>query len=184
MTEISDEILMEQVSAGDLQKAKRLFENYNRKLFSFFVRLTYDRDLSNDLTQNVFLRMLRYRKSYKKGSRFKPWIYQIARNTMADHFRKKPGYKSDFSDIESLAMEASEIHEQDEQMEREKILHKSLSLLPDDQREVLVLSRFQQMKYEEIAALNNTTVANVKIKVHRAIKTLRTTYFELEKQLG
>jgi len=169
---------------GDLQKAAVLFENYNKKLFSFFVRLTYDRDLSNDLTQNVFLRMLRYSKSYKQGARFKPWIYQIARNAMADHFRKNPNLKSQFKDVENFALEAAESHEVQEQKEREKLLHKSLAMLPEDQREVLVLSRFQDMKYEDIANLNDTTVANVKIKVHRAIKKLRQNYFELEKQMG
>ena len=175
---------MEQVMQGDLQHASALFENYNKKLYSFFVRLTFDKDLSHDLTQNVFLRMLKYRESYRKGARFRPWIYQIARNVMADHFRKSNArWISDFDEVEKLESKAMDDYKSEEQREQEKILHRSLALLPDDQREVLVLSRFQEMKYEEIAAITNTSVSNIKIKVHRAIKKLRQTYFELEKQM-
>ena len=65
--------------------------------------------------------------------------------------------------------------------EREKLLHRSLARLGDEQRELLILTRFQQMKYEEVAQIMNTTVANIKVKVHRAIAKLREHYFELEK---
>lgn len=183
MTETNDELLMEQVMQGDLQQASVIFENYNKKLYSFFVRLTFDSDLSHDLAQNVFLRMLKYRKSYKQGSKFKPWIYQIARNVLTDHFRKNNKWNSDYEDLEQAGKITIEDHSDSNIREQERILHKSLSMLPDDQREVLVLSRFQEMKYDEIAQITNTTVANIKIKVHRAIKKLRTTYFELEKQM-
>lgn len=168
---------------GNLQHASILFENYNKKLFSFFVRLTYDKELSNDLTQNVFLRMLKYRKSYKQGSKFRPWIYQIARNVLTDHFRKDNKWNSDYEDLEQAGKISFDDNYDEQQKEQERILHWSLSRLPEDQREVLVLSRFQNMKYEEIAQVTNTTVANIKIKVHRAMKKLRTTYFELEKQM-
>ena len=68
-----------------------------------------------------------------------------------------------------------------EQEEREKLLEKSLALLSDEQRELLVLTRFQRMKYEEVAMLMDTTVANIKVKVHRAIQKLREHYFQLER---
>ncbi len=65
--------------------------------------------------------------------------------------------------------------------EREQLLHRSLAKLSDEQRELLVLTRFQHLKYEEVAAIMDTTVANIKVKVHRAIGKLREHYFELEK---
>ena len=65
--------------------------------------------------------------------------------------------------------------------EREKLLHQSLAKLGDEQREILILTRFQQMKYEEVALIMDTSVANIKVKVHRAIAKLREHYFELEK---
>ena len=64
--------------------------------------------------------------------------------------------------------------------EAEKTLYLSMSKLSDEQREVLVLSKFEELKYDEIAKIMNTTIANVKVKVHRAINKLREYYFELE----
>jgi RNA polymerase sigma factor (sigma-70 family) len=71
--------------------------------------------------------------------------------------------------------------EGEEQDEKERLLHQSMARLSDEQRELLVLTRFQQMKYEEVAAIMDTTVANIKVKVHRAILKLREYYFEIEK---
>jgi RNA polymerase sigma-70 factor (ECF subfamily) len=60
-------------------------------------------------------------------------------------------------------------------------LHRSLAKLSEEQRELLALTRFQHLKYEEVAVIMDTTVANIKVKVHRAIAKLREHYFELEK---
>jgi RNA polymerase sigma-70 factor (ECF subfamily) len=71
--------------------------------------------------------------------------------------------------------------EYEEQDEKEKILQRSMARLSEEHRELLVLTRFQQMKYEEVAQIMDTTVANIKVKVHRAIIKLREVYFEMEK---
>ncbi len=65
--------------------------------------------------------------------------------------------------------------------EKEKLLQRSMAMLSEEQRELLVLTRFQHMKYEDVAAIMDTTVANIKVKVHRAIAKLGEHYFELEK---
>jgi RNA polymerase sigma-70 factor (ECF subfamily) len=65
--------------------------------------------------------------------------------------------------------------------EQEKLLARAMAKLSEEQREVLVLTRFQHMKYEDVAVIMETTVANIKVKVHRAIAKLREHYFELEK---
>ncbi len=128
--------------------------------------------------------MLTYRESYREGNKFKPWIFQIARNVFADHYRSKKVKQSDFTDLEMICQEAASQHEDLEHAEREKTLYRSLSRLPQDQREILVMSKFQKMKYEEIASITDYTVANIKVKVHRAIKALRDAYFEIEQQTG
>ncbi|HET6542919.1 MAG TPA: sigma-70 region 4 domain-containing protein, partial [Chryseolinea sp.] len=61
------------------------------------------------------------------------------------------------------------------------LLERSMAMLSQEQRELLVLTRFQHMKYEDVAVIMDTTVANIKVKVHRAIAKLREHYFELEK---
>jgi RNA polymerase sigma-70 factor (ECF subfamily) len=143
--------------------------------------MTMDRELAEDLTQNVFLRIIKYRNSYREGNKFQSWIYQVARNVFSDHYQAHKNRFSDFVDVEKISDHMADRAEMEEQDEKERILQRSLARLPEEQRELLVLTRFQQMKYEEVAAIMDTTVANIKVKVHRAILKLREYYFELEK---
>lgn len=174
-------MIMEAVKRGDLQQASLLFERYNKRIFNFLARMTMDRALAEDLTQNVFLRLIKYRNSYKDGARFQPWIYQVARNIFSDHYQVHKNKFSDFIDVEKVQDHMVDLNESQLTDEREKLLHKSMEKLESDQRELLVLTRFQNMKYEEVAVIMNTTVANIKVKVHRAIAKLREHYFELDK---
>ena len=178
---MTDEQIMEAVKNGDLQQASVLFERYHKKIFNFLARMTMDRALAEDLTQNVFLRMIKYRHTYQNGNRYQSWIYQVARNIFSDHYQASKNRKSDFMTIDKISDAIIDPEEGTEQVEREKILHWSMARLTEEQRELLVLTRFQQMKYEEVAVLMETTVANIKVKVHRAIAKLREHYFELEK---
>lgn len=177
---MTDEMIMEAVKNGDLQRASLLFERYHKKIFNFLARLAMDRDLAEDLTQNVFLRMIKYRNSYKEGLKFQSWIYQMARNAFADHYRSRGKY-STYVNVDQITDNIENPREGEEQEQRERLLQRSMAMLDADQRELLVLTRFQQMKYEEVATILDTTVANIKVKVHRAIAKLREHYFQLEK---
>jgi RNA polymerase sigma factor (sigma-70 family) len=178
---MTDELIMEAVKNGDLQQASLLFERYHKRIFNFLARMTMDREAAEDLTQNVFLRLIKYRNSYKEGSKFHSWIYQVARNVFSDHYQSVKNKKADFVDVEKMVDRMADNDESERMDEQEKLLHRSMTLLSEEQRELLVLTRFQHMKYEEVAAIMNTTVANVKVKVHRAIGKLREHYFQLEK---
>jgi RNA polymerase sigma-70 factor (ECF subfamily) len=109
-------------------------------------------------------------------------MYQMARNVFSDHYQASKKKLTGSIAIENVQESLNDHDTSDQQLEREEILHKSLAMLPDDQRELLVLARFQHMKYEEVAVIMNTSVANVKVKVHRAIARLREYYFQLERQ--
>ena len=178
---MTDELIMEAVKRGELQQATLLFERYNKRIFNFLARMTMDRALAEDLTQNVFLRIIKYRTSYREGNKFQSWIYQVARNVFSDHYQAHKNKFSDFVDVEKVSDYMADHQESEEQDEKEKILHRSMAKLTDEQRELLVLTRFQQLKYEEVAQIMDTTVANIKVKVHRAILKLREYYFEMEK---
>jgi len=177
---MSDEHIMEAVKNGDLQQASVLFERYQLRLFNFLARLTTDRELAEDLTQNTFLRMLKYRHSYREGARFQSWIYQVARNVFADHYQAQKNKRAGFLNVENMSDALADENDSETMDEQEKILARSMALLTEEQRELLVLTRFEHMKYEEVAELMNTTVANIKVKVHRAIGKLREHYFQLE----
>lgn len=178
---MTDEMIMEAVKNGDLQQASLLFDRYNKRIFNFLARMTMDRPLAEDLTQNVFLRIIKYRTSYREGMKFQSWIYQVARNIFSDHYQAHKNKFSGFVDVEKVSDTMMDHHETDDQDEKEQLLQRSMAMLSEDQRELLVLTRFQHMKYEEVAMVMDTTVANIKVKVHRAIAKLREHYFELEK---
>jgi RNA polymerase sigma-70 factor (ECF subfamily) len=178
---MTDEMIMEAVKNGDLQRASLLFERYNKRIFNFLARMTMDRVLAEDLTQNVFLRIIKYRNSYKEGLKFQSWVYQVARNVFSDHYQAHKNRFSDFVDVEKISDHMSDHDESGDMDEKEKLLQRSMAMLSEEQRELLVLTRFQHMKYEDVAMIMDTTVANIKVKVHRAIAKLREHYFELEK---
>lgn len=177
---MTDEMIMEAVKGGELQQATLLFERYHKRIFNFLARMTMDRELAEDLTQNVFLRIIKYRNSYREGNKFQSWIYQVARNVFSDHYQAHKNRFSDFVDVEKVSDHIGN-DDSEEQDEKEQLLHRSMARLTEEQRELLVLTRFQQLKYEEVATIMDTTVANIKVKVHRAILKLREYYFELEK---
>src|SRR5215831_14397344 len=87
--ELTDKTLMLAVKAGDLERFGVLFERHHDPIFAFFYRMTADPTLSQDLTQEVFIRMLKYRNTFGEDSDFRGWMYQIARNLRADHFRHR-----------------------------------------------------------------------------------------------
>lgn len=178
---MTDEMIMEAVKSGNLQQATLLFERYNKRIYNFLAKMAMDKTLAEDLTQNVFLRMIRYRASYREGAKFQSWIYQIARNVFADHYQQVKNKYSGLVDVEKISDSMADNDESESLGENEALLQRSLAKLTEEQRELLVLTRFQHMKYEEVAVIMDTTVANIKVKVHRAIARLREYYFEMER---
>lgn len=178
MTDISDEKIMNRVKKGNLAELSVLFERYHVRLYNFMLKLTFDRSVSHDLTQNLFYRILKYRHTYRENKSFKSWIYQMARNVHIDYCKQQQKYNDQFTDTEDIHNEVIEEAEAYDQEEYDK-LDKALARLNPDQKEIIVLSRFQGLKYEEISSISNQSVSSIKVQVHRAIKQLRQIYFEL-----
>jgi len=175
-----DHILMQKVRDGDLAKMAVLFERHHRALFRYFVRLTGNREFSEDLVQDVYFRMLKYRHTYREGSPFTSWMYQVARNAHHDGAQKRrgeaPWLEENMQEPASAEPDPSEILGRHQNV---GLLRRALAALPPEKREVLVLSRFQDMKYEQIADIMSCDVGTVKVRVYRAIKALSQIFFEL-----
>lgn len=170
---------MAQVKGGQLDQLNELFSRYSKRIYNYFLKSTMDRDDSDDLTQELFIRVMKYRKSYKDGQAVQFWVFQIARNMVKDHFRKMKVHRDQFNPVEVMPEVVEE--SMDEDREREKQLYKAMKALPEDKRELLVLSKFEGLKYEQIAAMRETSVSNIKVQVHRIIKELRDLYLEIER---
>ena len=171
---------MRAVREGDLAKLGPLFERYHVPLFDFLTRMTGDRAVAEDLVQDIFMRILKYRSTFRDTGSFETWLFSIARNARADYFRKRRL-------SEPLAEEALERPEtgpgpatQLEAGRQQARLRRALMLLREDKRELLVLARYQDMKYEQIAEVLGIDVGAVKVRVHRAMRELRDIFFQLQ----
>ena len=169
------------VRDGQLSDLGVLFERHHERLYNFFAKHTRRRDASEYLVQDVFFRMLKYRHTYRGDAPFTVWMYQLARNASADYFRK---WKQESPMDEQMDQHRdtdpnpSEAHEVADEKE---FLRRALGALSEDKREVLVLSRFQGLKYEEIGKILDCPVGTVKARVHFALKDLRDEYMRLTK---
>jgi RNA polymerase sigma-70 factor (ECF subfamily) len=176
----SDNEVMEAVRDGKVEKLAILFERHQVMLYNFFLRLTGNRSASEDLVQDVFIRILKYRAGYQGQSKFAVWMFQIARNAHIDHLRKQKG---DLPLDEQFAEPPSREPLPEERLEAEQdvaLVRRALDQLPWKKREILMLSRFQDLKLREIADLLGCQVGTVKAQVHRALKDLSRIYLDLQ----
>ncbi|MBZ5490943.1 MAG: RNA polymerase sigma factor [Acidobacteriia bacterium] len=167
---------MAQVRSGVGEMLGVLFERYHVPLFNFYLKLTGERTVSEDLVQEVFFRILKYRHSYRPETAFRAWMYQIARNARVDLLRKRRP-ETAFEPEMAPAIAPVDTAQQSQEA---LLLHSALMQISEDKREVLVLSRFQDLKYEEIAQLLGCEVATVKTRVHRALQDLKEIFQQLE----
>ena len=179
----TDENLMQAVRDGELPKLGILFDRYHRSLFDYFARMTASRGIAEDLVQDVFFRILKYRTTFRGDSRFKAWVFHIARNARFDYYRKQqpetPLPENDVKEFQSHSPVPGRRLEHEEQV---TLLECAMFKLPAEKREVLLLSRYQEMKYEHIADVMGCEVNTVKVRVHRALKELREIFLKLSSE--
>lgn len=182
MDTLPDNTLMLKVKDGDIDKMGLLYERYHRQLFNFIFHMTRHKEISEDMVQNIFFRMLKYRNGFTGNGEFKKWMYHVARNTLKDHFRKNnrtPSHNS-LKDFEEVIAGEQLADEQLVKQQELKTLEMAMKNLSDENRELLVLCRFQELKYNEIALILNTTEGAIKVRVHRALNQLKINYLKIE----
>ena len=179
---ISDNALMLKVKSGDLNKLGLLYEKYNKSVFGFFYRNTTNQEISEDLVQMVFERVLKYRKNFRGDGKFSTWMYSIARNLLIDHYKqiKRKGFTVELGEGLITEMQ-SEDENREASDDKHQLLFKAMAKLENDKRELLTLSRYQGLKYKEIAEIMQTTEGAIRIKIFRALNDLRKHYLKLEK---
>lgn len=180
MDSTADNTIMEQVRDGQVAKLAILFERHHVMLYNFFLRLSGRPGPSEDLVQEVFVRILKYRRTYRSESRFTVWMFQIARNAHADYLRKlKPEVPIEDQFEEPAGAEPPPAERLEAEVDA-ALLRQALDRLPLRKREILLLSRYEDMKYREIAELLGCSLETIKTSVHRAIRDLRKIYVELQ----
>jgi RNA polymerase sigma factor (sigma-70 family) len=179
---MTDHQIMTDVRDGHVEKLAILFERHHVALFNYFLRLTGNRAASEDLLQEVFTRILKYRATYQGEDKFVLWMFKIARNAHIDLLRRhKEVLPLDDQFVETADAEPTP----ESRLEREQdaaLVAQALARLSPRKQEILVLSRFQNLKYREIAELLDCPVGTVKGLIHRAIEELGDIYAALTRE--
>jgi RNA polymerase sigma-70 factor, ECF subfamily len=147
--------------------ASDLFERHHVAIFRFFRRFTGDPDLAEDLTQEVFVRVVGGFAQYQPRGRETGWLFQIARNVLSDHHRHRPERIVSLSDAEAVAARspAGQLVAFG--------LQEALERLPEEERTVFLLREVAGLSYGEVAALCDTSEDGVGARLFRARRRLR-----------
>ncbi|MGD0088483.1 MAG: RNA polymerase sigma factor [Planctomycetota bacterium] len=189
---VSDEALMERLANGSHAAFEELLSRYEAPVLTFCYAFMRNRELSEDLAQETFLRVFRNSSRYQPVAKFTTWLYRIAANLCINELKKgklrqgmsldePAGPDPDGSKIiDRIASEEGSPLSDVESQEVQQLIGKAIDHLPDDQRTTLVLVEYHHMPYQEIAEILGVTVSAIKMRVKRARETLR----EMLKILG
>lgn len=165
----SDEEIMRHVRAGEVSLVGVLFERHHRRLFRYFWRMTRQVQASEDLVQEVFMRVLRHRETFRDGHAVGAWLISIARNAHHDGWRRKRLERPMEDGFDAVAPAGIPI-ERRQELAR---LAAALDELPAEQREIIVFHRYLGMSHAEIAETLGCDEGASRGRLHRALQNLR-----------
>lgn len=168
-----DDELMAAYAGGDARAFEALFARFAPRLHAFFLRSFHQTQVADDLLQVTFMKVHRAREQYRPELRVAPWLFAIAARVRLDELRKRLRMPED-ADEEALARA-------DEQAPRDPppdpgmrdAVRAALAALPESQRAVIHLHRYEGMTFAEIAKVLGSTEGAVKLRAFRAYETLR-----------
>lgn len=182
----TDEQLMSSLRSGQKPALEELVRRYQTDLFRFCLHFLRDVERSKELAQETFIRVYTARDRFDSSRKFKPWVMRIAKNLCLNEIKRKKAVPMESLEeyASSARSESGEIFPTsadgpDEQlMEKERlvVLTRALDGLPDDAREIVTLRFFQRMSAKEIADIVGSSEGAVRTRLHRILKSLRSTY--------
>lgn len=166
---------MRKVQLGDTQLLGILYERHKSSLYSYFYRCTSDRAKSEDLVQNVFLKVLKSTHLFNGSGEFKYWLFRIARNTWIDTSKsKEPVQKAVAFENEYMRGSTSiDDGPENEKQRRLKKMRMALEQIAEEKKEAIVMSRYQGLDYKTIAKISNCTESAVKSRIMRGLNEIR-----------
>jgi RNA polymerase sigma factor (sigma-70 family) len=178
--QLNDAQLITYYVQGDEHALEMLIEKYQQRIFNFIFSKIHDRDLTEDIFQETFFKVIRTLKNgvYNEEGKFLPWVMRIAHNLVIDHFRKinrLPRYESndDFDIFQFIGN--SEISAEDALIDEQIVqdLQRLILELPEDQREVLLMRVYKDMSFKEIAENTGVSINTALGRMRYAVINLR-----------
>ena len=175
MRHLSDQELMRIVQAGDFSPASEIYDRYSTRIYNFAFRFLRNAEAAEDATQEVFVKMLKHANQFHGDAKLSTWLFSITANWCRDYLRKADNKAKDGEDVLiTLPMPADQSPHRDlERRESELRIQKALQALTPEQREAILLSRYQGLSYAEIAQISGCSEGAVKTRVFRAMETLK-----------
>jgi RNA polymerase sigma-70 factor (ECF subfamily) len=183
----SDVQLMLDVKAGDERSFELLLQRYRTPLVNFLYRMVRAREEAEDLAQEVFLRVYRARKDYVPSAKFTTWLFRIATNLALNSVRDNRHQRMEVSldapvtvdaeDGDAKVLDIAEKHPNIEQYmveeARKKMIRHAIDKLPEKQRAAVLLHKYQELDYGDIAKILECSESALKSLLFRAYETLR-----------
>jgi RNA polymerase sigma-70 factor (ECF subfamily) len=180
--QVTDEQLLEAYRSGDRTGFTRLVERYQRELFHFLVRFVGDRAAAEDIFQESFLQVHQSAHQFDLTRRFRPWLFTIAANKARDYLRSQarrpanqlqasiaPGNDDSGEFIDLLTSGDLGPDKPMERHELQQLVQKTVSEMPANFREILLLSYFHQFSYKQIGEILEIPLGTVKSRLHAAV---------------
>ena len=182
---LSDAEMMLRVKAGDDSAFDYLVQKYRRPIISFMYRMAHNSAAAEDLAQEVFLRVYRSRAGYEPSAKFSTWLYRIATNLGVNYARDRRHERPenitnlDEADEETgqtpdLADRSPTVEQDILRRERLAAIRRKVEALPARQRTAVLMHKYQQMDYRQIAEVLKLSESATKSLLFRAYETLRT----------
>lgn len=182
MRAVSDEQLIQWVADGDASCLGTLFERHHRSVYQFCLQLTRSPAASEDLVQDVFLKLLQKAASFRGEGSCKAWIFNIARNVAFDYLRRAER-RTTVDDGGDENLERLVDHRSTEQVaaaeQNLNLVARALAEIPTAAREVIWLGRFVFDDYDDLARALGCTVSAARVRMHRAMQQLNSTFMRM-----
>jgi RNA polymerase sigma factor (sigma-70 family) len=175
MRNLNDQELMSIVQAGDLSPASEIYDRYSSRIYNFAFRFLRNSEAAEDAVQEVFVKMLKHANQFNGDAKLSTWLFSITANWCRDYLRKSDNKPKESEEV-LIALPASSELAPDRDLERrqnEVMVQQALAALTPEQREAILLSRYQGLSYAEIAQISGCSEGAVKTRVFRAMETLK-----------
>jgi RNA polymerase sigma-70 factor (ECF subfamily) len=165
--------IIEGCKSGDAESFARVIDIYSGRLYGYFYRLTGDRNLSDELLSELFVKLVEKVGTYKGGS-FESWLFRIASNIFHDHLRGRKRHRrlldSRRAELELQTPEPKVSDAKDEKLDKLQI---QMNRLDADTRELIMLRFYSDLSFKEIAEVRSEPIGTALSKLHRGLKKLR-----------
>ncbi len=189
MTKFTDRELVTAYAKGDNAAFDILLGRYQKSVFSYILHIVKDNELANDIFQETFVKVITTIRQgrYEDSGKFSAWLNRVAHNLVIDHFRRQKGENTVSNDeTEHDLLNNKELCEgniEDEMVQKQlvKDLHKMIHVLPDAQRQVLMMRFYRDMSFKEIAEKTGVSINTALGRMRYALLNMRK--LALDKQL-